>query len=61
MTSKTAGTHIRLPAEVEAKLRDEAAARMVSVSFLAGRLIADGLERLVPVPELLAARAEEAT
>ena len=38
--------------EIEAKLREEAAARVVSVSRLAEWLIADGLDRLIPVEEL---------
>lgn len=46
------GLHVRLHPEVEALLREEARARVVSVSLLAGWLIADGLDRLIPVAEL---------
>ena len=39
---------IRIDADVEQRLRDEALARRVSFAWLCDRLLAEGLERLQP-------------
>jgi hypothetical protein len=52
VTSARGGIHVRLSPGVEALLREEARARVVSVSLLVGFLIEDGLDRLIPVAEL---------
>jgi predicted HicB family RNase H-like nuclease len=46
-------TAVRLPSLLHKRLRDEAAARMVSANLLVERAIAEYLDRLPPVEILL--------
>lgn len=59
MTSRNAGIHVRLQPEVEQQLRVAARERMVSVSLLAGFLIEDGLDHLIPIDEIRRTHGQE--
>lgn len=52
MTTERRARQVRLDPDVDARLEEAAAERMVSASWLVNRLVRDGLERLVPVDEL---------
>lgn len=56
MSANRAGLHLRIDADVARRLAEEAEARTLSINFLAGRLLAEGLERLIPVDELTLTR-----
>lgn len=47
-------TYLRLPPELHARLSAAAEERVVSINLLATRAIAEYLDRLVPVDEVLA-------
>lgn len=50
---------IRLPEELLARLDQEASTRLVSRSFLAERLIIEGLDDLIPVADVRLTRRPE--
>lgn len=45
-------TAIRFDAEVYERLVSESEARMVSINWIVNRLVAEGMERMVPVDEM---------
>ena len=52
-------THLRINPRTWARLKREAADRDVSVNWLAGRLLEDGLGRLLPAAEFRLTRPPE--
>jgi hypothetical protein len=51
-------TALRLPVDLHARLHAAAEEREVAVNWLICRLLAEGLDRLIPVSELLLTRAD---
>jgi len=51
-------TALRLPVDLHDRIKAAAADRDVSTNWLMERLLADGVDRLIPVDELVLTRSE---